>query len=331
MLSLGHRLLIIIPLIVLLALAYVSCSKKTTPPPPPPKKGNIAVISTPTGAMIYLDGDSTGSVTNDTINDLDPGDHTVRLVLDGYVDWDSTVSVTADITSDVSVVLQKEEFGLTIHIDGIGRGRVLKNPDKSKYSNGEQVVLTPIPGVFWYFDGWSGDFVSSDSSVTVTMDGDKTINANFGLQETPAGVARVHGIVRRADSVPLVKPVVFLDSSHTEVIVIVDGTGWLGDPVTGECAIEYTMGDLDSLHAIITGWDDMNQNDTIETGLNTPIESREPIGWWDWDGDDYWDNSHVWLRKGETITDVDVVMTVATGASTSRIQHPTGIKIKAIK
>ena len=321
--SLRQRFLATIPFVVLLAVAYVGCSSddKGTDPPPP-QKGSIAVISTPTGALIYLDGDSTGNVTNDTLSNLDPGDYTVLLVLDDYLEWDSTVTVTANAMTNVSVVLQ-QEFSLDIDIEGFGR--VIKNPDKSLYSGGEQVELTPIPGVFWLFDGWSGDFISSDSVVTVTMDDDMEINATFGLSPTPPTVARVHGTIRRDDGLDLVKPVVFLDSSHTEIIVIVDGLGWLGDPATGEIAIQYNMDDLDSVHAIITGWDDLNENDTIEVGAG------EPIGWWDWDGDDYWDNSHVWLRKGETITDADVVIFIMTAAATRRFSQPTGVRIESIK
>ncbi|GAF78182.1 unnamed protein product, partial [marine sediment metagenome] len=180
--SLRQHFLATIPFVILLAVAYVGCSSDdngTDPPPPPPQKGSIAIISTPTGALICLDGDTTTNVTPDTLGNLVPGNHTVLLVLDGYLDWDSNVNVTANTTADLSVVLQQEEFSLNIDIDGFGR--VLKDPDKSLYSSGEQVELTPIPGVFWLFDGWSGDFVSTDSVVTVTMDDDKEIDATFGL------------------------------------------------------------------------------------------------------------------------------------------------------
>ena len=44
-------------------------------PPPPPATGNISVSSNPSGALIYLDGSSTGQTTNSLVTGIDP-EHT---------------------------------------------------------------------------------------------------------------------------------------------------------------------------------------------------------------------------------------------------------------
>jgi hypothetical protein len=49
--------------------------------------GSIRVTSDPTGAWIFLDGDSTGLVTDTTIHGVPTGYHTVKLVKDGYNEW----------------------------------------------------------------------------------------------------------------------------------------------------------------------------------------------------------------------------------------------------
>jgi len=48
------------------------------------KLGSLRIISEPTGAWIFLDGDSTGLVTDTTIHGIPEGQHTVKLVKEGY-------------------------------------------------------------------------------------------------------------------------------------------------------------------------------------------------------------------------------------------------------
>ncbi len=64
-----------------------------------PPTGNIAVTSAPDGAWIFLDGTETGEVTNATLTNVPPGEHTVRLELEGYLDAEETVTVTAGGTT----------------------------------------------------------------------------------------------------------------------------------------------------------------------------------------------------------------------------------------
>ncbi len=49
--------------------------------------GSIKVSSTPTGARVYLDGEDTGKETNCILDSVPAGEHTIRLVKTGYIDY----------------------------------------------------------------------------------------------------------------------------------------------------------------------------------------------------------------------------------------------------
>ena len=72
-----------------------------------PPTGSILVTSTPDGARVFLDGLETGEMTNATLVNVLPGEHTVRLELDGYLDAEETVTVTAGGTASCHLDLEK--------------------------------------------------------------------------------------------------------------------------------------------------------------------------------------------------------------------------------
>lgn len=95
--------------------------------------GDLQVNSTPTGAFIWLDGDSTGKWTNYLFADLDVGSHTVRLVKADYPEWDTTVDVNAGQTTTInadlragfgSLQVNSTPTGATIYLDGFSTGKV---------------------------------------------------------------------------------------------------------------------------------------------------------------------------------------------------------------
>jgi uncharacterized repeat protein (TIGR02543 family) len=58
-------------------------------------------------------------------------------------------------------------------------GTVVKNPSLVSYANGATVQLTATPATGFIFTSWSGDATGSVSPVTVTMNGNKNVTANF--------------------------------------------------------------------------------------------------------------------------------------------------------
>jgi Malectin domain/Domain of unknown function (DUF4832)/Divergent InlB B-repeat domain len=60
-------------------------------------------------------------------------------------------------------------------------GSVVYTPYKTAYDPGEIVTFAVIPSSGYEFTSWSGNASGSAAQTTVTMDGNKTVTANFGL------------------------------------------------------------------------------------------------------------------------------------------------------
>ena len=60
-------------------------------------------------------------------------------------------------------------------------GSVVKNPNQPTYNTGSSVILTATPAVGYTFDSWSGDASGGTNPLTITMDANKNITANFTL------------------------------------------------------------------------------------------------------------------------------------------------------
>ncbi len=67
----------------------------------------------------------------------------------------------------------------TLDIGTTGQGEVDINPEYDYYRKGSKTTLTAQPEKGWYFQGWRGDHSCTDKIVTITMDKDKEITAQF--------------------------------------------------------------------------------------------------------------------------------------------------------
>jgi len=83
------------------------------------------------------------------------------------------------------------QYLMTVSVSGQGQvvstdGGIDSSLDNSQvYDAGEKVTLVATPATGYLFGGWGGDIYSTATSVTVTMDSDKTITAKFA----PEGVS----------------------------------------------------------------------------------------------------------------------------------------------
>ena len=71
--------------------------------------GSVKVSSTPAGASIWLDGRNTKKITPDILEDLTPGKHTIKLVLEDYNDYSGSVTIISGKRSDLSKTLTVKE------------------------------------------------------------------------------------------------------------------------------------------------------------------------------------------------------------------------------
>src|SRR3972149_2055069 len=85
---------------------------------------------------------------------------------------DGNKTVTANFT-------QNPLYTLTVNISPTAGGSVTKNPNKTSYISGETVTLTATANSGYTFSRWSGGATGTTSPVTVTMNGNKTVTANF--------------------------------------------------------------------------------------------------------------------------------------------------------
>jgi hypothetical protein len=69
--------------------------------PLPEKTGSIKIISSPSGAEVYLDSEYRGTTPN-TINAVPAGNHTVEIRERGYKPWSQDLTITSGSTASVS-------------------------------------------------------------------------------------------------------------------------------------------------------------------------------------------------------------------------------------
>ena len=73
----------------------------------------------------------------------------------------------------------QNQYTLAVNINPSGSGLVSKNPDKSTYVYGEQITLTATANSGYTFSSWSGDITGTGNPFNLTINGNKTVTANF--------------------------------------------------------------------------------------------------------------------------------------------------------
>lgn len=84
---------------------------------------------------------------------------------------------TATVDQFSAFVLLTPRYLLTTAV--VGDGTITPTPDPLGYLVGTPVQLTAVPGAGSKFDFWSGDAAGTVNPVTVVMDADKAVTANF--------------------------------------------------------------------------------------------------------------------------------------------------------
>ncbi len=93
----------------------------------------------------------------------------------------TTVTLNANVTVMANFeVISVPQFILTMAVNQSGWGTTNPSVGSHTYDEGKEVTITATPSEGYQFVGWTGDVAdASSSTTTVTMTGDKTINANF--------------------------------------------------------------------------------------------------------------------------------------------------------
>ena len=164
-----------------------------------PSAGSLVVNLSPAGAVSAgaqwrVDG---GSYQNsgDVVVSLTPGSHTVSFKsVSGYtapVDQTANIVANAQTTINASyTTVTATTYTLTTFSDP-AQGSVSPNPSRVIYSPGETVALTAYNQPGWHLSSWSGDAGGSANPVSVLMNGNKTVTANWASGDLSHGAINV--------------------------------------------------------------------------------------------------------------------------------------------
>ncbi|MGE5436109.1 MAG: PEGA domain-containing protein [Syntrophothermus sp.] len=160
---------------VVLAFILASCDA-TTDPSPATTTGSIFVQSDPSGAIIKVDGISTGKTTPDSVVNISTGNHDITLSLEGYADTTITVNVREGmLTSPAPVTLRS-----TLTVTKFGPVRIYESygtsasqPSGLILSTGEAVSSSNTSATIYYHSTAGGTY-------EITGAPGKTVKFNVG-------------------------------------------------------------------------------------------------------------------------------------------------------
>ena len=131
--------------------------------------------------MEYGEGDTTYLVAT-------PSDEYVLESWSGDASGNAnTLVITMDKNKDVTAHFVKKKYPLTIKIEGEGevKQEVIKQGMASDYNSGTIVKLTAEPDDEWLFVRWRGDLTGNENPTQITIDGPKTVVAEFEKKKYP--------------------------------------------------------------------------------------------------------------------------------------------------
>jgi hypothetical protein len=109
-----------------------------------------------------------------------------NLIVDGDTISPSSMYTFEYVIEDHTIHVLFVNITHTLHITTIGNGLVTKNPDLPEFNYGTEVELLAEPEKDWTFAEWTGDTFSCENPITITMNTNKNITAQFvmgGWQE----------------------------------------------------------------------------------------------------------------------------------------------------
>ena len=118
-----------------------------------------------------------------------------------FVEWKGDLTgsenpkqITIDGPKEITAVFVKKKYPLTIEVSGNGsvEEKIIKQGKSTDYNSGTIVELTANPESGYSFLKWSGDLSGSTNPIQVTVDGPKTITAEFYNNDNFTGLPIVY-------------------------------------------------------------------------------------------------------------------------------------------
>jgi len=118
-----------------------------------------------------------------------------------FVDWSGDASgsvnplvITMDGNKNITANFAINTYTLTLNSTN---GSITKNPDQLTYDYGTTVQLTAVPNTGYNFVNWSGDTSGGANPITILIDGDKNITANFSINTYTLTTSAENGNINR--------------------------------------------------------------------------------------------------------------------------------------
>ncbi|MCX7956892.1 MAG: InlB B-repeat-containing protein [Endomicrobia bacterium] len=149
-------------------------------------------------------------------------------------------------------------YTLTVNISPLGAGSVSINPSSATYTAGTQVTLTATANSGYTFSSWSGDVSSTTSSITIIMDSNKTITANFTQSSQQQNYTLTVNVVPTGAGVVYFNPSGGVYTAGTQVTLTATAnsgytfSSWSGDVSSTTSSIIVTMNSNKTITANFT-------------------------------------------------------------------------------
>jgi hypothetical protein len=183
---------ILIIVALLIGITFVACDEATNPIE---EKGTINISSTPAGAQIWVDGDSTGVVTPGVV-EASAGFHDVTLKLAGYADLtishisveggvETLISENTTLSQYGSLNVISDPAGAEIWLDGVNSGKVTPYVFGNLDSSSVKVELK------------LANYINTSQTVDITMGNETVVNialvAFYSNYTTPVKIYETFG------------------------------------------------------------------------------------------------------------------------------------------
>ena len=105
-----------------------------------------------------------------------------------FIEWKGDLSgtknpaqITINESKNITAVFEKKKYHLNIEIEGEGsvEETIIKAGTPNSYNSGTVVSLKAVPENGWSFLKWSGDVLSFENPIEITVDTSKNIKAEF--------------------------------------------------------------------------------------------------------------------------------------------------------
>jgi uncharacterized repeat protein (TIGR02543 family) len=165
-----------------------------------------------------------------------------------FVNWTegtNIVSTNATYTSPLianrTLVANFVASGFSLNVIAVN-GTVVKNPNLTIYNSGAIVQLTATPSTGYTFTGWSGDATGSLNPLSVTMNANKNITANFTaiVNTYTLNVQAVNGAVVKNPDLAAYNSGAIVQLTATPSTGYTF-TGWSGDATGSANPLSVTM------------------------------------------------------------------------------------------